>query len=118
MSLTVYHYAKCSTCKKAIKWLDARGLEYKLIDIVEKPPSKSALKKIAKAADLPPTKLFNTSGMSYRSGNFKEKSKSMSADEIFTALAADGKLIKRPLVSGDGVALVGFKEPTYEDALG
>jgi len=63
-------------------------------------------------------KLFNTSGQSYRQGGFKEKLKTMSQDEALRALAADGKLIKRPLVLGDGFALVGFREDEWRDALG
>jgi len=63
-------------------------------------------------------KLFNTSGQSYRQGGFKEKLKTMSQDEALRALAADGKLIKRPLVLGDGFALVGFREDEWREALG
>jgi arsenate reductase len=118
MTVKVYQYPRCGTCKKALKWLDAHGVDYESIDITEKPPSKTALKKHWKASGLPIRKLFNTSGKSYREGGFKEKLATMSDAEAIEALAADGKLIKRPLVVGDDFVLVGFKEPEYEAHLG
>ncbi|MBW2377536.1 MAG: arsenate reductase family protein, partial [Deltaproteobacteria bacterium] len=71
-----------------------------------------------KLAGVPLNKLFNTSGQSYRNGGFKEKLKTMSDAQAFGALAADGKLIKRPLVIGDAFALVGFREDEWREALG
>lgn len=118
MAVKVYQYPKCGTCRKALKWLDAHGVAYESIDITERPPSKSALKKHWKASDLPIRKLFNTSGQSYRQGGFKEKLATMSDGDAIEALAADGKLIKRPLVVGDDFVLVGFDEKKYEAALG
>jgi len=111
--LEVFHYPKCSTCKKALKWLDAHGVEYRLVDIVAKPPALSKLKAALKQSGLPVAKLFNTSGQSYRAGNFKAKLESMSDQEALSALASDGKLIKRPLILGDGFVLVGFREADY-----
>lgn len=119
--LTVYHYPACSTCKKAIQWLERHQLDFKLVHIVETPPSKSVLTKIKKATGLPISKLFNTSGQLYREGNYKEKLATMSEAEATSELAAHGKLIKRPLVIGESkkgpVHLVGFKESDYEAAL-
>lgn len=118
MSITVYHYAGCSTCKKARKWLDAHGVAYSAVDIVSAPPSKATLARLREVSGLPVRKLFNTSGQSYRGGGFKEKLESMSEDEALAALAADGKLIKRPLVDGGDFALVGFDEAQYQKRLG
>lgn len=115
--ITVYHYEGCSTCKKARKWLDAHDIEVKLVPIVEKPPSKKVLVDVLKATGLPVRKLFNTSGQLYREGGYKDRLESMTDKEALDELAAHGKLIKRPLVVGDGVHLVGFKEADYEAAL-
>lgn len=114
--ITVYHYPACSTCKKAIKWLQAYNIEHQLVDIVEKPPSKKALGAVLKEAGLSVRKLFNTSGQLYREGSYKEKLETMSESEALGELAAHGKLIKRPIVVGDGVHLVGFNEAAYEKA--
>ena len=116
--MRIYEYANCSTCKKALKWLDARGIEYTSVPIVDKPPSKTALKKLWKTSGLPIKRFFNTSGKSYREGGFGTKLASMSDDQALAALAADGKLIKRPLVDGEGFVLVGFKEAEYREAFG
>ena len=78
---------------------------------------KTALKKLWKTSGLPLRKLFNTSGQSYRQGGFKQKLETMSDDEALAALAADGKLIKRPLLDAGNTVLVGFKEADYEAAL-
>jgi len=111
--LEVFHYPKCGTCKKALKWLDAHAVEYRLVDIVSKPPALSKLKLALKQSGLPVARLFNTSGQSYRAGNFKAKLESMSELEALGALASDGKLIKRPLIFGEGFVLVGFREADY-----
>lgn len=112
--ITVYHYPACGTCKKAIKWLKDRGIEHKLVHIVESPPNKKTLSSVLKETGLPVRKLFNTSGQLYRQGGYKEKLETMSEREAIDELAAHGKLIKRPIVTGDGVHLVGFKEADYE----
>jgi arsenate reductase len=113
MPLKVYHYAKCSTCRKARAFLDKKGVEYEAVDIVLEPPSQKQLKDAMKKSGLPIKKMFNTSGQSYRDGKFGERLPNLSEGEALAALAADGKLIKRPLVLGDDFALVGFDEPTY-----
>ena len=118
MKLTVYQYPKCSTCRKALAWLVARGISHERIDIVQAPPTRAVLERAARTAGVPVRKLFNTSGESYRAGNFKARLETMTDAEAFAALAADGKLIKRPLVVGDGVALVGFAEDAWAAALG
>lgn len=118
MPITVYHYPKCSTCRKALAWLDARGIAHERVDIVQRPPSKAVLAKAQKAAGVPIKKMFNTSGESYRAGKFGEKLPDMSDADALAALARDGKLIKRPLLVGDDVSLVGFQEDAWEQALG
>lgn len=113
----LYHYPNCSTCRKARKWLEANGVEVKLIDIVQEPPSKTTLAKVKKLAGVEVRKLFNTSGQSYRNGGWKTKLPDLSEAEALAALAEDGKLIKRPLLLGADYALVGFKEADYEQTL-
>jgi arsenate reductase (glutaredoxin) len=114
--LTVYHYPRCSTCKKALKWLEARGIEAKLIDIVASPPPRKVLAEALEASGLPVQKLFNTSGELYRAGNYKQRLANMSEAEALAELAQHGKLIKRPLLVGNGVALIGFREADYAKA--
>jgi arsenate reductase len=108
-----YQYAKCSTCRKARAFLEALGVDYDSVDIVSQPPPKKTLKDVLRSSGLPLKKLFNTSGQSYRDGNFGERLKSMGEAEALEVLAADGKLIKRPLLVGDDFALVGFDESAY-----
>jgi len=115
--LTVYQYPACSTCKKALKWLDAHQIEYKPVHIVEKPPTKKALAQLLKETGLPVRKLFNTSGQLYREGGYKAKLETMTESQALDELAAHGKLIKRPLIVGDGAHLVGFNEAEYKAAL-
>jgi arsenate reductase len=119
MPLVVYQYPACSTCKKALKWLDAQGIAYQSINIVLQPPSPKQLDQAA--SQLPLRALFNTSGESYRAGNFKERLPKLSQAEALAALAKDGKLIKRPFIvhgkQSDKV-LVGFDEAAWAKALG
>ncbi|MBS2022715.1 MAG: arsenate reductase family protein [Deltaproteobacteria bacterium] len=113
----VYQYPRCSTCRSALKWLDQAGIEVETVDLVQTPPSRATLEKAARLAGVPVRKLFNTSGESYRNGNFKEKLETMTDAQAFDALAKDGKLIKRPLVLTSSLALVGFNEEAWADAL-
>lgn len=109
-----YHYPKCGTCRKASKWLADHGIEVEAIDIVETPPSKSRLKDYFRRSGRELKAFFNTSGQSYRQGGFKEKLPTMSEAEMLAALAADGKLIKRPLLDAGERVFVGFRETDYE----
>jgi len=115
-TIRFYAYDACGTCKKARKWLDARGIAYEVVPIVEKPPTASELTAWIEKSGLPARKWFNTSGQSYRALTAelgKEKVAAMTDAEIIERLARDGKLIKRPvLVAGDRV-LVGFREDEY-----
>lgn len=110
---TVWQYPKCSTCRNALKWLSAHGVAFESIDLVAKPPSAAKLRDLWQRSGLPLAKFFNTSGESYRAGGFKEKLKTMSDAQALAALAADGKLIKRPLLDTGKTVLVGFDETAY-----
>ena len=117
MAMTVYQYPKCGTCRNALKWLDAQGLAYTPIDIVSTPPSAATLRRLHEASGLPLARLFNTAGESYRAGGFKDRVKTMPPAEAYAALAADGKLIKRPLVGAGDRVLVGFDEDAWARTL-
>lgn len=112
-TITTWQYPKCSTCRKALKWMEAHGVKSEQPDITKTPPSASKLRELWKRSGLPIARFFNTSGESYRAGGFKERLKSMSEAEALAALAADGKLIKRPLVDTGAAVLVGFDEDAY-----
>lgn len=113
----VYCYSKCSTCKKALKWLDDNKVKYELIDIKEDHPDESALREYHKKSGLPLKRFFNTSGMLYRDMELSKRLPDMSEDEQFKLLASDGLLVKRPLlVAGDKV-LTGFKESEWREVL-
>jgi arsenate reductase len=116
--LKVYQYSKCSTCRNALRWLDSHGVAYESIDIVTSPPPASLLEQVLTRSGLPLQRLFNTSGQSYREGKYRERLQHMSRSEAIEALAADGKLIKRPLLIGPDLALVGFDASAYESVLG
>ncbi len=115
--ITVYCYEKCSTCKKALKWLDDNGIEYNLKDIKSEHPDEASLKGIHEKSKLPLKKLFNTSGLLYKSMELAKKLPDMSDDEQFKLLSSDGMLVKRPLVVGDNLVLIGFKEAQWSDVL-
>jgi arsenate reductase len=110
-----YHYPKCGTCRKASGWLADHGIEVDTIDIVLSPPSKTRLKDLHARSGRELKAFFNTSGQSYRQGGFRDRLGSMSDAEMFTALAADGKLIKRPILDTGERVLVGFRDIDYEE---
>ena len=115
--IKVYCYPKCSTCKKALKWLDDRGVAYELIDIKENNPSEAELREYHAKSGLPLKRFFNTSGMIYRDMELSKKLPSMSDDEQFALLASDGMLVKRPLLVKDDTVLTGFREKEWETVL-
>lgn len=118
MTVLFVEYPKCSTCKKAKKWLDEHGVEYVDRHIVEENPTAAELAAWHKTSGLPVRRFFNTSGMKYRELGIKAKlDAGMTDEECFDLLATDGMLVKRPLVVGEGFVLVGFKEPEWEAAL-
>jgi arsenate reductase len=115
MNVTVYQYPACSTCRKALKWLDAHRISYEAVHIVDTPPTEALLRR---ALDrIPLEKLFNTSGQSYKAGNFKDKLPKMTEADALKALARDGKLLKRPFAVAGDTVLVGFDEAAWRDAL-
>ena len=113
----VYCYDRCTTCQKALKWLEANGVQFEKIDIKSNHPDEAALRELHKRSGLPLKKFFNTSGMLYRDLKLSEKLPFMSEDEQFKLLASDGMLVKRPLLVTDSTVLVGFKEAEWHDAL-
>jgi arsenate reductase len=112
-------YPKCTTCQKAKKWLDERGIHYESRNIKEEKPSYDELKAWLATSGLPVRKFFNTSGLPYKSLNLKDKLPAMDEEECLKLLETDGMLVKRPLlIGGGGVVLVGFKEAEWEKAAG
>ncbi|MCI8410482.1 MAG: arsenate reductase family protein [Lachnospiraceae bacterium] len=112
--MKVLVYRKCSTCKKALKWLDENQILYEEREIVDENPTYEELKEWYEKSGLPLKRFFNTSGMLYREMQLKDKLKDMSEEEQLRLLATDGMLVKRPLVVGDNVVLTGFKEAEWE----
>ena len=110
-------YPKCSTCKKAEKWLNENGVNFTVRDIKENNPSFDELKEWYDMSGLELKKFFNTSGLLYKEMNLKDRLKDMSEGEQLELLASDGMLVKRPVLVGDDFVLVGFKESQWEEAL-
>ena len=110
-------YPKCSTCQKAQKYLDEKGIEYELRNIKEENPTFEELEAWYKKSGLPLKKFFNTSGLLYKSMNLKEKLPEMSEEEKLKLLSTDGMLVKRPLLIGDGFVLTGFRQNDWENAV-
>ncbi len=115
--IKVYCYSKCSTCKKALKWLDEKGISYENIDIKENHPDEKTLRLYYNKSGLPLKKFFNTSGMIYREMKLTDKLPSMSEDEQLKLLASDGMLVKRPLLVTDEKVLTGFREAEWTEML-
>lgn len=107
-------YPKCSTCKKAKKWLDDHNITYTDRHIVEENPTYDELKEWYIQSGLPLKKFFNTSGMLYKEQKLKDRLPEMSEDEQLQLLATNGMIVKRPLVVKDDCILVGFKETEWE----
>lgn len=113
----VYCYSRCSTCQKALKWLQENKVEHEVIDIKEDHPDEKTLRKYYKVSGLPLKRFFNTSGLQYRELELSKKLPGMSEDEQFALLASDGMLVKRPLLVGKDFVLTGFKETEWATAL-
>ncbi len=113
----VYCYSRCTTCKKALKWLDDNKIEHTVIDIKEDHPDENTLRQLHKKSGLPLKKFFNTSGQLYREMELSKKLPGMSDDDMFKLLASDGMLVKRPLLITEDKVLVGFKEDDWRRAL-
>ena len=108
-------YPKCTTCQKAQKWLDEKGVSYEVRNIKEENPSFDELKVWYEMSGLPLKKFFNTSGLLYKSMELKDKLPSMSEEEQLKLLATDGMLVKRPLVVGEDFVLTGFREKEWAE---
>ena len=115
-NIIFYSYPKCSTCKKASKWLDQNNVNYQLIDIVKIPPSKNLLELAIIQFSADKRKIFNTRGKSFKL--IDSDINDLSNEEIIQLLSNDGKLIKRPfLVINDITLILGFNESEYSTYL-
>jgi arsenate reductase len=115
-SFTFFEYSACSTCRKAKRWLDDHGVAYRAVPIVDSPPTEGELSRLVEKSGLSIDRWFNTSGQSYRAlmaRMGKEKFKALGPSDKLRLLAADGKMIKRPLLVGSSEVLVGFDESRY-----
>lgn len=110
-------YPKCSTCKKAKKWLDDHNIKYEDRHIIDNNPTFDELKEWYHKSNLNIKRFFNTSGMLYKEMNLKDKLPNMNEDEMLEILSTNGMLVKRPLIISDDVILTGFKEKEWEDNL-
>ncbi len=108
-------YPKCSTCKKAKKYLEEHGIEFEDRHIVEENPTKEELAEWIRISGKPIKKFFNTSGMKYRELGLKDKLPKMSEEEQIELLASDGMLVKRPLLIDGEMVLAGFKEAEWPE---
>ena len=110
-------YPKCTTCRKAKKWLDDHGIEYTDRHIKEENPTADELKTWHTKSGLPLKRFFNTSGVLYKEMHLKDKLPEMSEEEQFRLLATDGMLVKRPIIVTEDKVLTGFKEKEWEETL-
>lgn len=114
--LIVYAYKNCSTCRNALKWLAARGIPHEVKAIRETPPTATELKSALAACGGDLKKLFNTSGMDYRSLDLKHSLPTMTEANALALLQENGNLVKRPFAIGHGKTLIGFKQAEWEQA--
>ena len=117
MSKIFVNYPKCSTCKRAEKFLKENNIEFINRNIVEENPSAEELALWMEKSGLEPRKFFNTSGVLYREMNLKDKIKTMSKEEMIEILSTNGMLVKRPLLVTEDIVLVGFKEENYKEII-
>ena len=115
--MKVLVYRKCSTCMKALKWLDEHNISYEERAIKEENPTYEELKEWYERSGMPLKKFFNTSGMLYKQMDLKEKLPQMTEDEQLKLLATNGMLVKRPLVVGEDFVLAGFREKEWEEKI-
>lgn len=115
--MVVLVYRKCSTCIKALKWLEENNIEFTERPMKEENPTYEELKEWYERSGLPLKKFFNTSGLLYKDMKLKDRLPSMTEEEQLQLLATDGMLVKRPLVVGDDYVLTGFKEAEWEERM-
>lgn len=114
MKITVLCYERCSTCQKALKWLEEQKAEYMVRPIKEENPTAEELRQWYIRSGLPLKRFFNTSGLSYKALNLKEQLGNMSEEEQLALLATDGMLVKRPLLLTDTGVYPGFREEEWK----
>lgn len=114
MSFLFIEYPKCSTCQKAKKWLTENNIDFTDRNIVEQNPTVEKLSTWFKQSGLPLKRFFNTSGMLYKEQNLKDKLPTMSEEEQLELLASNGMLVKRPLLIGEDIILIGFRQDDWE----
>lgn len=117
MQVLFVEYPKCSTCKKAKKWLEENQVTFLDRHIVEENPTKEELKEWHEKSGYPLKKFFNTSGMLYRELGLKDKFPTMTEEEQYEILASNGMLVKRPVAVGEDFVLLGFKEAEWKEKL-
>lgn len=115
LSLKVYLYPKCGTCRKAKKWLETNEIAFEEVHIVENPPTKEEIKSLYEKSNLELKKFFNTSGQKYRELGLKDKINVATEEELLELLASDGMLLKRPIVTDGTTVTVGFNENMFEE---
>ena len=115
--IKIIQYPKCSTCKKAVKFLQDNNVEFESRDIKENNPTAVELKKWHEMSGLPLKRFFNTSGLKYKELGLKDKLPEMSEEEQYELLATDGMLVKRPILVGQDYVLVGFKEADWNEKI-
>ena len=115
--MLVLAYRRCSTCIKALNWLEENNIQFEERPIVEQNPTYEELKAWYKMSGLPLKKFFNTSGLLYKSLSLKTKLPTMTESEMLSLLASDGMLVKRPILIGEDFVLVGFKENEWQNSV-
>ena len=117
MKALFVEYPRCTTCKKALKYLKDHDVDVTVRHIVEDVPTEAELKEWIQKSGLEIKKFFNTSGQVYKEMGLKDKVKEMTMEEAISLLASNGMLIKRPILVVEDRVLVGFKEEQYETVL-
>lgn len=115
--MLVLYYPKCTTCQKALRYLQDRNIAFEVRDIKLDNPTEEELRTWWQASGLPLKKFFNTSGLQYKALGLKDKLPTMTEAEQLSLLATDGMLVKRPLVVGEGFVLTGFKQAEWDETI-
>ena len=116
--MKIYEYSKCSTCRNAVKWLEAEGYELEKISIYDHPPTVEQIQQWVENQTVDIQTLFNTSGQVYRTMNLKQKLPQLTIQQKIQLLASNGRLIRRPIVVEGQKVTVGFKQQQFEQIWG
>jgi arsenate reductase len=111
-------YPRCTTCRKAKKWLETNNIAFEERHIKDNNPTIDELKDWHRKSGLPLKKFFNTSGALYKELKLSDRLRTMSEEEQYSLLASDGMLVKRPILISDSFVLVGFSEAEWKTAFG